>query len=116
MDVSNIYSFNRSVSHIAIQILISLAAGTLLGAVYFGGLWWTVARLPRSRYPWLLVPLSALLRTIFVLAGMWLVGIQFAETNQLMRLAVCLFGFLISRFFITRLINGPDSISRELSR
>ena len=102
-------------SHIAVQILISLAAGLVLGAVYFGGLWWTVARLPRSRYPWLLMPVSTILRTVFVLAGIWLVGIQLGETNQLIRIAVCLIGFLISRFLVTRLINGPFSTRRELS-
>ena len=103
-------------SHLAVQILISLAAGMLLGAVYFGGLWWTVARLPRARHPWLLVPLSAMLRTAIVMAGMWLVGIQLAETGQLMRIAVCLAGFLISRYLITRLINGPVAVGREMPR
>jgi len=102
-------------SHLPVQILISVTAGMLLGAVYFGGLWWTVARLPRSRHPWLLVPLSAILRTAIVLAGMWLVGFQLGETNQLIRIAVCMAGFLISRFLVTRLVNGSVAIRRELS-
>lgn len=103
-------------SHLAVHILMSLAAGILLGAVYFGGLWWTVARLPRSRHPWLLMPLSAMLRTAIVLAGMWLVGIQLGETNQMIRIAVCLAGFLISRLLVTRLVNGSVAIGKELSK
>ena len=102
-------------SHIAVQILISLAAGLVLGAVYFGGLWLTVARLPRSRHPWLLMPVSTVVRTIIVLAGMWLGGIQLGETNQLIRIGVCLVGFLIARYLITRLINGPFFSKRDLS-
>ncbi len=48
-----------------------LAVGMLLGIVFFGGLWLTLKRLPSSVSPHLLVLLSALVRTIAVVFGLW---------------------------------------------
>lgn len=48
---------------------ISLGAGVLLGLAYFGGLWWTLGRLPERRRPHAWVALSFALRALVVLAG-----------------------------------------------
>ncbi|MCK2184157.1 ATP synthase subunit I [Halomonas getboli] len=49
----------------------ALLAGVGLGAAFFGGLWWTVRRLPTVNHPaaWLLA--SLVLRFALVLAGLW---------------------------------------------
>jgi len=48
-----------------------LAAGVGLGAVFFGGLWLTLRRLPDAAQPWLLIVASLIVRTSVVLFGFW---------------------------------------------
>jgi len=82
----------------AAWLLLALAAGLALGTVFFGGLWWTVARGLGSRFAALWFFLSLLLRTGVALSGFYLVGRDSWE-----RLVVCLAGFLIARLIVTRL-------------
>jgi F1F0 ATPase subunit 2 len=78
--------------------MVALAAGVglLLGAVFFGGLWWTVRAVISSRRApiWLVGGLA--LRTGIVLAGFYLVG-----HGDWQRLVACLVGFLVARVLIT---------------
>lgn len=82
-----------------------LLAGGALGAVFFGGLWWTVQRGAVSSTParWFLG--SFVLRTATVLAGFYAVGAE-----QPARLMVCLLGFLLARAIAFRLTRtGPPA-------
>jgi F1F0 ATPase subunit 2 len=76
----------------------SLLAGGALGAVFFGGLWWTVQRGAASPTPtrWFLG--SFVLRTATVLAGFYAVG-----AGQPARLLLCMLGFLLARAIVLRL-------------
>lgn len=78
-------------------LVLAWLAGLLLGAVFFGGLWWTVRRGVASARPavWFLV--SLLLRLAIVLAGFYFVG-----QGDWRRLVACLVGFVIVRIFIAR--------------
>ena len=49
--------------------MLPLVAGVLLGAIFFGGLWWTVRKGVSSKRPALWFFGSLLLRTSIVLAG-----------------------------------------------
>ena len=77
-------------------------AGLLLGAIFFGGLWWTVRLGVASRRPALLFLGSLLLRTVVVVAGFYFVG-----DAQWQRLLACLCGFVIARIIVTRLAGSP---------
>jgi F1F0 ATPase subunit 2 len=77
-------------------------AGLLLGAIFFGGLWWTVRLGVASRRPALLFLGSLLLRTVVVVAGFYFVG-----DAHWQRLLACLFGFVIARIIVTRLAGPP---------
>ncbi|MGB5511607.1 MAG: ATP synthase subunit I [Woeseiaceae bacterium] len=77
-------------------------AGLLLGAIFFGGLWWTVRLGVASRRPALLFLGSLLLRTVVVVAGFYFVG-----DGHWQRLLACLFGFVIARVLVTRLAGPP---------
>ena len=81
-----------------ILLLMALAAGVALGTLYFGGLWWTVARGLASSHParWFFV--SLLLRCAAVMFGFYLVA-----QGSWQRLAVCLAGFVGVRFIVARL-------------
>jgi F1F0 ATPase subunit 2 len=80
------------------HLLVSFAAGLLLGTTFFGGLWWTVRNGVAAENPALWFGLSALLRMAVVISGMYLV----VQTG-LASLLVCVCGLLLARFAVTRL-------------
>ncbi len=77
-------------------------AGMLLGAMYFGGLWWTVKKgLPSPRpAQWFIV--SLLLRL-----GFTLLGFYFVAGDDWKKLLACLLGFIIARVIVIRLTEPP---------
>ena len=79
----------------SLRMLLSLAAGALLGTMYFGGLWWTVQKGLSSRRPALCFSGSLLLRTTATLAGFYWVGQGSWE-----RLLSCLLGFVAARVVV----------------
>ena len=79
-----------------------LVMGVLLGAIFFGGLWWTIRRGVSSQRPALWFFGSLLLRMTTVLAGFYVVSGGHWE-----RLLVCLLGFVTARLIVTRLIRPP---------
>jgi F1F0 ATPase subunit 2 len=79
----------------------ALAAGLALGGAYFGGLWWTVRRLPGSRSPAVLTLASFLARNALAAAGLWL-----ATAGDWRRLAAALAGMLVVRTVLVRRL-GP---------
>jgi F1F0 ATPase subunit 2 len=84
-------------------LALAFLAGVLLGALFFGGLWWTVQKGVTSEWPaaWFLG--SLLLRTGMVLAGFYIVS-----QGHWSRLAVCLLGFLLARVLVVkRLTRAP---------
>ncbi len=83
-------------------MLLSVPAGALLGALFFGGLWWTVKRGVTSKRPGLLFAGSLLVRSALAVAGIYVVG-----HGQWERLLLCLVGFLVARFAVTRLTRAP---------
>jgi F1F0 ATPase subunit 2 len=83
-------------------LVLALFAGLLLGAIFFGGLWWTVHRGVSSPRPafWFLG--SSLLRMGLVLVGFYLVG-----REDWKRLVACLLGFVVARFIVMCLTRTP---------
>ncbi|GAB6040053.1 ATP synthase subunit I [Endothiovibrio diazotrophicus] len=82
-----------------LELLPYLLAGVLLGAIHFGGLWWTVRRLPTAAHPALWTAGSFLLRSALVLAGFALIARQ-GWPPTLAALA----GLLAIRLLLTRLL------------
>jgi F1F0 ATPase subunit 2 len=76
--------------------------GIVLGAVFFGGLWWTVHKGVSSPRPALWFLGSTPLRMGLVLAGFYFVG-----QGHWDRMLVCLIGFIIARFLVLRLARTP---------
>ena len=77
-------------------------AGVGLGAIFFGGLLWTVRKGVSSKQPALWFFGSLLLRTGITLAGFYLVGRGHWE-----RLLVCLLGFIVARLIVMRFARLP---------
>lgn len=75
-----------------LTLLPAWLAGGALGAMFYGGLWWTVRRGVSSRRPALWFFGSLLLRMSLALAGFYLVSQGHWE-----RLLLCLLGFVMAR-------------------
>ena len=75
---------------------LALVTGVLLGAIFFGGLWWTLRKGLPSKHPaaWFLG--SLLLRMSVTLSGFYLVG-----RGHWQRLLLCLLGFVMARLVVT---------------
>jgi len=86
-----------------LSLVPTLVTGILLGAMFFGGLWWTVQKGVPSKRPALWFFGSLLLRTSIALAGFYLIGRGHWE-----RLLVCLLGFFIARLIVTRLTRTAE--------
>jgi F1F0 ATPase subunit 2 len=79
-----------------------LAAGLLLGAFFFGGLWWTVIKGVSSPRPALWFFTSMLLRMSVTLAGFY-----FVAREDWQRWLVCLLGFVLARLAVKWLTRPP---------
>ncbi len=86
------------------SLLLVLAglAGLLLGAIFFGGLWWTVRKGLTAAQPALWFLGSTLLRMGIALAGFYFVG-----RGDWKRLLACLAGFVVARFAVTWFTRQP---------
>lgn len=84
--------------------ILSALTGMALGAIFFGGLWWTVRRALASPQPALLVVVSMLSRTGVVVAGFYLVS-----GGQWQRLLLCLAGFIVARLVLTRALPKAEA-------
>ncbi|WP_048171314.1 N-ATPase subunit AtpR [Methanosarcina siciliae] len=93
------------------NLILALGAGFLLGAFFFGGLWWTVRRGLSSGQPVLWFFGSLLLRT-----GITVAGFYFASGGHWDRLLMCLLGFFIMRHIVTRLTRIPEEESNQLTK
>ncbi len=96
-----------------LTLMSAFVTGVLLGAIFFGGLWWTVQKGISSKRPALWFFGSLLLRTSIALAGFY-----FIARGHFERLLVCLLGFVIARLIVTRLTRAAEKtpyLAREAS-
>jgi F1F0 ATPase subunit 2 len=84
-------------------LLLAGVAGITLGAIFFGGLWWTVRQGMSSKHPGLWFAVSLVLRVAMILSGLYLVG-----GRDWQRLAMCLLGFALARLIVTCLMRPPS--------
>jgi F1F0 ATPase subunit 2 len=77
-------------------LLLAGLTGLMLGALFFGGLWWTIRKGVSSKQPALWFFGSLLLRMSIVLTGFYLIGRGHWE-----RLVLSLVGFVVARLIVT---------------
>jgi F1F0 ATPase subunit 2 len=97
----------------AAMVILACVAGLGLGAMFFGGLWWTLQKAMTSQQPALWFASSLLLRT-----GLTLLGIYFVSAGHWQRMLACLLGFAVSRVAITWLTRprpSPVRLGRKVS-
>ena len=90
-----------------LALILAAAAGLALGAIFFGGLWWTVRNGISSPRPALWFLVSSLLRMIIALAGFY-----FVSAGRWQRLLLCLLGFFIARLLVTWMTRSEKEAHR----
>jgi F1F0 ATPase subunit 2 len=96
----------------ALSLIESWSAGAVLAVIFFGGLWWTIAKGMASPCPALWFAISLLLRASVVVGGVYLVG-----RGDWMRMVACLAGFAMTKplivwacgHFMREARNAPDA-------
>ena len=86
-----------------LTLVLAWVAGGALGAMFFGGLWWTVQKTLSSTRPAFWFSGSLLLRMTLALAGFY-----FVAGGHWQRLLACLAGFVVARLIVTRLIRAAE--------
>jgi F1F0 ATPase subunit 2 len=98
----------------AFSLAAGLLAGIVLGAFFFGGLWWTVQKGVASERVALWFLGSMLLRTSVVLLGFY-----FFSAGNWQRLLAALLGFVVARLIVmrfTRAAAQPNAFAQDASR
>ena len=90
-----------------LALMLAWVAGGALGAIFFGGLWWTIRKGLSSPQTALWFVGSLLLRMTIVLGGFYFVARAHGQ-GQWQRMLVCLLGFVMARVVVTRLTRPPD--------
>jgi F1F0 ATPase subunit 2 len=89
-------------------LLLALVGGIFLGAIFFGGLWWTVRRALSSPQPSIWFAGSLFLRMAIAICGFY-----YVMEGDWRRLVLCLVGFLLARICVVRLTrNGFPKSAR----
>jgi len=97
----------NEISSLAFVLLLALVAGMLLGAIFFGGLWWTVRNGLTAHRPALWFICSMMLRI-----GIVMIGFHFLLSlsgNSWEPLLGGVLGFILARLSATRLLPAPLS-------
>jgi F1F0 ATPase subunit 2 len=81
-----------------LSLAFALIAGIMLGAIFFGGLWWTVRKGVSAKHPAFWFFYSMLLRTCIVLLGFY-----FILGDSWQRMLAGLLGFIVARLIVMRL-------------
>jgi F1F0 ATPase subunit 2 len=82
-----------------LMLVLACVEGALLGAMFFGGLWWTVRKAVGSRQPALWFFGSLMLRMSVTSAGLFV-----ASGGRWQRLLLSLLGFVVANGFVRWLI------------
>lgn len=81
-----------------LSLVFALIAGLMFGAIFFGGLLWTVRKGVSAKHPALWFMVSMVLRT-----GIVVTGFYFVLGDDWRRLLAGLFGFIVARSVVIRL-------------
>ncbi len=80
-----------------VALVPALIAGLMLGAIFFGGLWWTIGKAVSSGRAALWFFGSLLARMGIVLAGFFVI----ARSHRWQSIVSCIVGFVMARLIVT---------------
>ena len=80
-------------------------AGIVLGLFFYGGLWWTVRRMPHARHP-----LGLMLASFVIRLAVTVAGFMFLMGGDWRRVVTALLGFTLIRLVLVKKIRTADAI------
>lgn len=89
----------------------SMIAGGLSGVFFFGGLWWTIKKMPQVKTPALLFLVSFIVRMFVVLAVFY-----YTAGGDWQKLLCMLAGLILARILVIRLTRNHAMSSSNLIR
>ncbi len=89
-------------------MILAFIAGLALGALFFGGLWFTVKKTIAAKTPAIWAIGSFFLRVSIVM-----IGFYFVAQGSWQRILICLLGFIVARFIVTYLTKPKKEIYHE---
>ncbi|HUW26927.1 MAG TPA: ATP synthase subunit I [Gallionella sp.] len=93
-----------------LSLAVALIGGIVLGVFFFSGLWWTISKGLSSKQSVLWFFGSMLIRMSIVVLGFYLM-----LGDDWKRLLAGLFGFIVARTVVMRLIRGTEQ-SRKMAQ
>jgi F1F0 ATPase subunit 2 len=94
-----------------LYMTLSFVAGLLLGAFFFGGLWFTVKKMVSAKVPALWVLSSFVLRVAITLAGFY-----YISRGNWQRLLICAAGFLAARYLVVHFTKSKSQVQIQLKK
>lgn len=91
-----------------ISLVPALIGGSLIGLFFFGGLWWTVRRLPAAERPALFFLTSFVVRSLVTLVAFFVVA-----AGDWRRVLAAALGFLIARVLLVQLSPALEQASLQ---
>jgi F1F0 ATPase subunit 2 len=97
-----------------LYVVLAFAVGIMLGALFFGGLWFTVKKAVGAKIPALWFFGSLLVRASITLIGFYVISL-----GSWQMLLVCLLGFIAARYIIMLIMRPKKEqqlqINKEIS-
>ncbi|ADV50244.1 ATP synthase subunit I [Cellulophaga sp. E16_2] len=94
-----------------VMILLSFFGGTAIGALFFGGLWFTTKKVLTSKWP-----VSLYLGSLFIRIGFTLLGFYYIGQNDWKYMLFCLLGFISARFIVIRMTKTKEMELMKLEK
>ena len=91
-----------------VQLLLVLAAGYLLGGLFFGGLWFTIQKAVPAKTPGLWF-----IGSWFIRVGLTLTGIYYTAAGDWKNILVCMLGFVAARFIVAHLTKSSKTVKQR---
>lgn len=82
-----------------------LVAGLGLGLFFYGGLWWTVQRMPVVRHP-----VGLMLASFVIRLGVTMTGFTILVAGDWRRVPAVLLGFILVRLVLVNKLRSADAI------
>ncbi|OPL09561.1 MAG: hypothetical protein AVO33_00255 [delta proteobacterium ML8_F1] len=89
-------------------MILGFFGGIVLGIIFFGGLYWSVNKLPTMKHPGLLMVVSMLLRMAILLGGLY-----FVMAGELKNLLAAVVGVILVKFVMIAKVKKDPSAPTE---
>ncbi len=91
-------------------MILGFIGGSVLGILFFGGLYWSVNQLPKAKHPGLLMTASLMVRMAILLTGLY-----FLMAGDIKNLLAAVAGVMLVKFAMIAKIglNTPAPTERE---